>query len=369
MILFVILFYLELFLCATEKYSRHSSSIVRNNKLYIYEAISSTGNSSSITIYNLEDGPISEIKSKEVIFYPGPKFTPQFLNMPNATDDDLWLIEGQEERSINSNELNSDMFTSQFIDDSQFKFNSNLIPLPKFSNFPKGGYSQVVVNENDAQVLYIIGGFIYDTDIKNQLLTNYFFKFDFKTNIWTDLSSLTKSILPPIANHQTIVVNNEYLLVANGISSKDIELNSIATYDENTINNFAEKLYKFDLEELKWSIVHTKTNLNKGDYEGGNVYGASLDYYNGKIVSYAALHNTKLNQKEPRIALLDLKTWEWEWITVKLDVGIDNSLILFFHQTLMIKDQLVLIHGILKINLYYFNILTLLWYRHIESKK
>ncbi|KXN66264.1 hypothetical protein CONCODRAFT_11932 [Conidiobolus coronatus NRRL 28638] len=344
--IFIILLYLNYIVCSAGISHRSSSSIVRNNKLYVYETRSSKGNDSSITIYNLEDGPILEIKHTEIVFNAGQSYTPQFIDLPSARDDDLWLIGGLEERSIDSNELNSDRFTSQFINDSQFKFNPSLIPLPKFSNFPKGGYSQVIVNENDFPVLYVIGGFIYDSDINNQMLTNYFFKFDFKAEVWTDLSSLTKSILPPIANHQTIVVNNEYLLVANGLSSKDEELSPIALTNENTAHNFAEKLYKFDLTELKWSTVHTKQNLNEDDYEGGNIYGASLDYYNGKVISYAALHNAKLNQNEPRIALLDLKTWEWEWITVNLDVGIDNSLVLMFHQTLLVSDQLVLIHGI-----------------------
>jgi hypothetical protein len=318
---------------------------VRNNKIYVYETISSKGNGSSITIYNLEDGPISEIKSKEVIFYPGPKFTPQFLNMPNGTDDDLWLIGGQGEHNISSNIFYREKFTGQLIKDNEFKFNPALLSPPDFKHFPKGGFSHAVVNIDNNPILYVIGGYIYDTDKKLLQITNYFFKYDFKDRKWSDISHLTKSILPPIANHQNIIINNEYLLLANGLSHNTDRLTQLAPADNNTAPNFVEKVYKFDLKEKKWSEISTKPNLDKEEYDGGDIYGAPLDYYNGKILSYAALHNVKLNQSDPRIALLDLKTWEWEWISLKSDTGVDNSLVLIYHQTLLVNDQLVLIHG------------------------
>jgi hypothetical protein len=345
MILFIILYYLNIILCLTGVDDGYPSSILRNNKFYVYEPISSTGDDSSITIYNLQDGPVSEIKRTEVSFSAGQNYTPQFINLPNNKDSDLWLIGGQTEKSIASNELSPTTWTSQFINDSQFKFNSALIPQPKFSNFPKGGYSQVVVNINNNPVLYVIGGFIYNKDIKLNQLTNYFFKFDFNQNRWDDLSNLTNSILPAIVNHQTIVVENKYLLVANGLVNNNTKIGNLAPADNTTYFNLANKVYKFDLKDLKWSAIITKTNLDKDEYDGGIIYGASLDYYNGKILSYATLYNIELEVYDPRIALLDLNTWEWKWISLKSETGVDNSLQLMFHQTILIHDQLVLIHG------------------------
>ncbi|KXN66261.1 hypothetical protein CONCODRAFT_11929, partial [Conidiobolus coronatus NRRL 28638] len=321
MILFIKLLYINIALCSSGIERGYTSTIIRNNKLYIYEPVSSTGDDSSITIYNLQDGPISEIKHNEVIFNVGQNYTPQFINLPNDKDTDLWLIGGQTEDNIKTNELTPNTWTSQFINDNQFKFNSTIIPQPNFPNFPKGGYSQVVVNVNNSAVLYVIGGFIYNPKIKLQQLTNYFFKFDFNQNSWEDLSNLTRSVLPAIVNHQTISINDKYLIVANGLSQNGTKIGPLAPADNTTFFNLADKVYKFDLVNLKWSAISTKPKLNMDDYDLGMIYGASLDYYEGKILSYASLYNINLKDYEPRIAMLDLNTWEWEWISLKSETG------------------------------------------------
>ncbi|KXN64601.1 hypothetical protein CONCODRAFT_14234 [Conidiobolus coronatus NRRL 28638] len=243
------------------------------------------------------------------------------------------------------------MWTGQFLNNSDIKFDGGFIKKPDFENFPKGGFSQDIVVINDKPVMYIIGGFIYSQEKKYNIITSSVFRYDFSSNSWSDLSESSNSILPPIADHQTVVVDN-FILVTNGLSPNltTTKYPQTAPYNSSTsIFNYYDKAFKFDILSQKWSSITIKTNTDSSIYRRGHImshmHGASLNLYKGSLVAYTLLFNLKTNIHDPHLGILNYYNWEWSWYRVNTDTGIDNNLQLAFHQSIIIKDQLLLIHG------------------------
>jgi hypothetical protein len=329
-----------------------ATSIFKNNKLYVYEPYYKELGWSGLNIYNLVDGPISSIKPQLFnLTNVNPAYTPQFLQLPKTMPDNrsnrLYMIGGLAIGSLMDQDINKENMNGEIINDSEIKFNNDFIPMPPFKSFPKGGFSQTIVNNNNVHELYIIGGLIYSKEMNTELITNYFFKYEFNTGKWSDLSDLTKSILQPRAYHKVINVDGSLLLIGGIQNNKTLTEkfeHTVPVKDEADISDIST-IFKFDLANQKWTTVETKLNKDASTYRNGTSEGSSFDLYNGKIISYTTLVNYEYKSSHPQIGVLDYKTWEWEWHNVKTEVGTDNNLILSFHQTIIINDQLILIHG------------------------
>jgi hypothetical protein len=342
------------------------SGIFKSDKYYIYYPVIDGSNIGIVNIYTLKDGPISQIKMNEVNITNAPAgYMPQFLNFAqdtqNSVSNEILLLEGYAQESVTNRKPDESKWMAQFVNDNQLNFGSSFIKTPNYTYFPKGGYTQNIVNVNNKTVMYIIGGYTFSNELKDVILTSYVFRYDFNSNSWSDLSESSKSILPPIAVHRSVQVNNS-LLIFNGYSSNITDRKYAQTYnsEDPTEDNSINKMYKFDLLTEKWTVINLKTNLDSATYGNGSMLGASYDYYNGNIVSYGAIDNLNTNDTDPYFGTLDLATLEWHWNHISTGSGLDNSLKLMFHKTLLIRDQLVLFKSIymiiwqLKLNIFRF---------------
>jgi hypothetical protein len=335
----------------------HASSLLKSNKLYIYEPIEFDKQNATVTVYNLKDGPISQLESKTITMKDTPKSdTPQFLNLPRVLESEIsnqiWMIGGQNilyKREEDS--MDDSVWFGQFVNTPDIQYDTSFIEKPEFEHFPVGGFSQDIVYINNNPTLYIIGGFYYSPDKETKILTSGVFTYDFSSNNWHDLSESASSILPPIADHKSVVVDN-FILVTGGLSSSftntQYPRNSVYNNTSAVINYF-DKAYKYDLLSQKWSQVTIKTNLNESLYKSGNtmshMQGASLNLYKGSLVTYTLLFNLNTESFDPRLGVLDYNNWEWNWYEVKTESGGENNLKLGFCQAHVIKDQLILVHG------------------------
>ncbi|KXN64684.1 hypothetical protein CONCODRAFT_14119 [Conidiobolus coronatus NRRL 28638] len=330
----------------------YTTTIYKNNKLYVYEPDDIELKWSGLTIYNLSDGPISDIQTQLVNFTnSNPVYTPQFLQLPqglpNGRSNETWMIGGIVDDKLKDNNLIKENWTCEILNDNKLKFHDDFIPMPQFRNFPKSGFSQTIVNSNNGPELYIVGGLVYVKELDKELITNYFYKYEFNTGKWVDLSKATKSILQPRAYHKVIEVDNSLLLFGGIQNDEAIKENFEHTTptDDNTDYGGITTIFKFDLKDQKWSTVNAKLNKDPNIYKTGQVSGSVFNIYNGKIISYISLYNYDRREFEPQIGILNYNTWEWEWHNVKNEAGTDNNLILSYYQTLIINDQLILIHG------------------------
>jgi hypothetical protein len=339
------------------------SGILKNGKLYGFAPAQLGEKIPKIVIYTLKDGPVSEIQKTEMnITYAPSGYMPQLLdlseNLNNEVSNEVWMIESYLSSTVTANKFDGSKWMAQFADDKQLNFGSGFIKLPNFTYFPKGGYSQNFVNINNSPALYIIGGFTISKEVNFRVLTSCVFKYDFISKSWSDLSEGSKSILPPIAIHKTVQVNNA-LYIFNGVVANTSDTNypqtsaKILTNRINTIN----KTYKLDLLTGKWTAISIKTNLDPTVYDEGNMLGASYDHYNGNIVSYGSIFTNDPSIDGPRFGTLDLTSYEWSWNQIKTESGLDNTLDINFHQTLVLKDQLILYLGNIEI-LYFAYLLT-----------
>jgi hypothetical protein len=330
----------------------YTTAIYRNNKLYVYEPYDVDLDWAGLTIYNLKDGLISDIETRLInLTNTNSAYTPQFLQLPETLpdkrSDELWMIGGISDQVLRNNTISKDNWSCEIVNDSELEFNDDFIPMPPFDNFPKSGFSQTIVNNNNNPELYIIGGLVYSKELNTTLITNYFFKYEFSTRRWSDLSETTKSILQPRALHRVVEVNNSLILIGGIQNNKTLDAKFEHTLPSNneTTTSDINTIYKFDLTYQKWTNVETKLNKDSNIYRNGTAVGSSFDVYKGKIISYTALANYEGEYFEPQIGILDYNTWEWEWHDVKTEVGTDNSLFLEYHNTLIINDQLILVHG------------------------
>jgi hypothetical protein len=330
----------------------YTTTIYKNNKLYVYQQNDIELKRPGLTIYNLRDGPVSDIQTQLVNFTnSNPVYAPQFLQLPqflpNERSQETWMIGGIVSDKLKNNNLTKDNWSCEIINDSELKFHDDFIPMPQFDNFPKSGFSQTIVNGNNDPELYIIGGLVYSKELDTPLITNYFYKYEFSTRKWRDLSETTKSILPPRAFHKVIEVNSSLLLFDGIQNIETIKENFEHTIlaDDSIDSGGIGTIFKFDLIEQKWSKLNTKLNRDLSIYRNGTAARSSFDVYNGKVISYSAFFDNNTGMYEPQIGILDYKTLEWEWHNVKTESGIDNNLALSYYQALIINRQLILIHG------------------------
>jgi hypothetical protein len=330
-----------------------SSSIYKNGKMYIYETLDEYILGSGLYVYTLKDGPISDIKPKIVNFTNlDTSYTPLFLNLPpnlpNERSDQLWMLSGLHESVIKNQGLDEDHWTAQITNENELKFGSGFISKPDNNNFPKSGFTATIVNNDDNPTLHVIGGLVYSKELKTELITNYHFKYEFKTDKWSDLSKFTKSILPPVTYHKVVQADDSLILVTG--YSQDYAKNGNFTDtlpSENSTQISISEMYKFDLSTEKWSTQKIKLNLDTDIYKQGLTYGPSLDIYNGKLISYMSLYDFWNSEYKPMLATLDYKSkeWKWNWINVKNEANTLNSLDLSYHNTIIINDQLLMLHG------------------------
>ncbi|KXN67105.1 hypothetical protein CONCODRAFT_10903 [Conidiobolus coronatus NRRL 28638] len=330
-----------------------TSAIHKNGKMYIYEPIDEKISGTGLYVYTLKDGLISDNKPNIVNITNGNwAYTPQFLNLPpglpNGRSDQLWMISALYEEIMGEKEIEQKAWSGQILNDKELSFESSFIRKPDFENFPVGAFSLTITNVDNNPTLHVIGGLIYSKKLKNVLITNYHFKYEFNTEKWTDLSKNTKSILQPVAYHKVVQANNSLILVGGTTQYYATKGNFTHTVPSNSSTPLRiTDIYKFDLSTEKWSLVNAKLNLKEEVYERGIADGQSLDIYNGKLISYMAIQNTESNNHVPKLATLDYKAedWEWTWVDIKNEGGSDNTLVLYDHHTLIINDQLLLFHG------------------------
>ncbi|KXN65820.1 hypothetical protein CONCODRAFT_12484, partial [Conidiobolus coronatus NRRL 28638] len=277
-------------------------------------------------------------------------YTPQFLHIPqdfpNERSDQIWMLGGRKEYYIKSNEFDSKHWSGQLVDDKELKFDSSFIKAPDFPNFPKGGYSQTIVNYNNTFTLYIIGGYIYSEKYKDQVMTNYVFSYDFNTNHWSDLSDDSKKVLPPIATHRAVFVDN-FILVGIGLSPGYLDFSQTSKPKDYINSNAIEKLYKFDLKTKTWELKMPNINLDKEVFDVGFALGASLDLYKNKIISYGSFKNFQQEGEIIQLGTLDYSTpqWDWKWDKVTNN-NQKNNLNVKYHQTVIFNNQMLIINGI-----------------------
>jgi hypothetical protein len=351
----MIILFISLFINVVLGLERHeglATVIYKNRKLYVYEPYYEELKWSGLTVYDLKDGPISDIKSRLVnVTTSSPSYTPQFLQLPEAMpeniSDDLWMIGGIADESLESEDLTKENFSCEILNDNQLRLHNDFISMPEFKKFPRSGFSQTVVNGNNGPELYILGGLVYSKELKGEMISNYFFKYEFYTRIWSDLSETTKSIVPPRAYHTIVEADNSLLLFGGVQDNEVIKRNDDCSLMDKENINFGNlsTIYKYDLNNKNWSVVQAKLNKDPNAYWNGTAAGASFNLYKDKIVSYTAFIDKENTLVEPQLGVLDYKTWEWKWNNVKTEIGTDNSLILSFHKTIIINDQLILIHG------------------------
>ncbi|KXN69987.1 hypothetical protein CONCODRAFT_71043 [Conidiobolus coronatus NRRL 28638] len=311
----------------------YSTSLLKNDKLYVFDYNCDPFSKSIVTTYSLHDGSLEKITSNGTVFQVfqvppiDPSYTPKFINAPNT--DDLWMLGGKNYSQL----TNIKFFKEQWTNTGLFEF-------PKFNNFPLNSYTSTIVNNTQ---LYIIGGFIYPEKFNQPVLSNQIFKYDLSRKKWDDLSYLTKGQLPPIAGHKAVMIDDRNLLIMGGLSPAfdDFEPSS-----NNTKLNSLEKIWQLDTSTLQFKPIHTKFTVNSRENIACERLGFSTNSKDKKVYIFGGIYYKDGEYKsEDQVGVLDYDTSTWDWKKFDNPSNIQFNHKIINHDSIIIGDQLLIIHG------------------------
>jgi hypothetical protein len=261
-----------------------------------------------------------------------------------------------------------------------FKNDSSFIKFPTHENFPVKDYTMNTITNEFGSALYITGGMIYSKSvddnpyefqnyyIENYLDSNSFYKYNFTSKEWVDMTNSANGKLKPLSDHKSVVIDNRYLVVLGG--RRRVIYNSKPTYD-GSYRPFYEynSLYNltiFDTYTNTWENVNIKANVfdkDKPNFEFNEflatVYNDKIiilsgfadnnkEYFNKKNANYLPTRP----EKNAKLGIFDFKarnsTWTWDHIQNEDNSNI--SLQLIHAQVLSVfNNQLIICSG--KLNL------------------
>ncbi|KXN65716.1 hypothetical protein CONCODRAFT_12620 [Conidiobolus coronatus NRRL 28638] len=211
------LFYILLSIVTPLDFSIDSTTI-KGSKLYsIYE--DNNDNYIKVISYELKDGLTSDVFSRGESYRLNKivrGFKLKFFDVPenlNGEHDKLWLKAYQTAYDAEISNSNSNWMGYICLSDMVLNPNNSLIKFPTTDKFPLLGYTANMITNEYGSALYITGGAIYSKNKDALISSNSFFKYNYTTLEWTDMTSNYSSNLDPIYDHKSAIVDNRYLVL------------------------------------------------------------------------------------------------------------------------------------------------------------
>ncbi|KXN65713.1 hypothetical protein CONCODRAFT_12617 [Conidiobolus coronatus NRRL 28638] len=313
------------------------STAVRENKLYAISA-NDSDNSFQVTSYELKDGSIKDIFSNGIsssLTKLGRGFELKFFDIPNTLQeyrDKLWLKADQTSADTKTSNTDSNFMGYINLNDLSFKRDTSFIEFPKDENFPVFGYTMNTITNERESALYITGGVIYSKSKDAYISSNSFFKYNFATKKWDDMTSGAKGKLNPVYNHTSVVADKTLVLIGGRVAkdpTKDSTLNvsEDGLFKINSIYN----LTKFDTVTNNWKLTEFSAN-----------------FYSNKVYTLggsATSNEKQAPDRNTKLGILDYNGNQWSWSPVFDDAGnIFNSPV-EAKSSLIFNDQIILTSG------------------------
>ncbi|KXN75009.1 hypothetical protein CONCODRAFT_76534 [Conidiobolus coronatus NRRL 28638] len=342
-----------------------TSATIRNNKLYtIFQENESYSVRSKV--YELKDGPIIDIGKSVKTYQLDNNFVGFDIELLDVLDDSqdsqnrLWM---RAEFNDNPDEQGIPSYKNWVgylnLSDMSLKTDSSFINFPTHENFPVDKFTVNTIKNEFGLALYITGGHIQAKDKDEFSFSNSFYKYNFTTKEWVDMTYLANGKLKPLILHKSLVIYNRYIVILGGNTKKSKDelerLNGNET--EYKFNSFYN-LTVFDTFTNKWENVSIKPNVFDTSV-------ATLQFdlfiavvYNNKIIVIGRYIREGMNfhvDVTPTIGILDYNSKTWNWSPVYHEDGSKYNSSIYADIILVYNDQLIMPAGILKyIYIYYY---------------
>jgi hypothetical protein len=308
--------------------------------------------------YRLKDGLVSDI-SKSGVTYKLTQMNPllkySFVDVPTYLQDDnkLWLVANYEGMPLNDiDNTYLDWMGYINLTDMSLKPTEIIIKKPYFDKFPSFGFSRDIITNEYEPSLYIIGG----SSFYGKSYSNVFYKYNFTTNDWVDMASISKNVLYPINGHSTIVVDNRYLYLLGGFTVYNSKIDSDSVFSNDTHfvtgnlkKNSLYNIWIYDIFEKNWEFYHIDIDIFDRGLLDIVISGIYPHYYKENIYLVGVeLSDPKVYRpdKVSKFGLLNVKTKKWTWNPLYNEDGSEYNKTELFRDSVIFNDQIILISGI-----------------------
>jgi hypothetical protein len=331
------------------------SATIKDNNLYLIYKYESN-NIYELSIYNLKSGRMKDIcKDKKNINMTIPiskhalKFTDAPVNLQDYHNK-LWLKADQTDYGPEIDNSNSKFMGYINISDMSFIDDTSTVKFPETEKFPKFGYTMNKVEGKCGSALYASGGVVYSKSLDAYISSNSFFKYNYTTDEWVDMTSKYNGKLDPIYGHKSVVMDSRYIVLFGGKIAKDPSKNSILNINDNSLFKVSSiyNLVKFDTVTNYWESTVLNTSMFDSSIASLQLTDFSINFYKNKVYTLGGLatsndrnttdHNTKLG-------ILDYSRNQWSWSPVFDKNGNVYGSYIEAKYSIIYNHQIILISG------------------------
>ncbi|KXN74851.1 hypothetical protein CONCODRAFT_1916 [Conidiobolus coronatus NRRL 28638] len=281
------------------------SSTIRDNKLIaVYSGIESFN--TNIRAYELKEGPVADIFNSRKTFNFGrteENFALKFLDIPGSLQEVPPFMNWVGYLNLS---------------DMSLQNSTGFIEFPTHESFPVRGYTTNTITNELGSALYITGGELYSKKDDSISVSNSFYKYNFTTKNWTDMTYSADGKLKPLTEHKSVVIDNRYLIILGGRRPINYHL-------KYSIYDFVSS--KFEYSSLyNLTIFDTFTNTWENVNANADIFDASIatlkfvkflaTVQKGKVIIYGSFADTNqsiYSYPTRQLGIFDLKSKNWTW--------------------------------------------------------
>ncbi|KXN74324.1 hypothetical protein CONCODRAFT_14932 [Conidiobolus coronatus NRRL 28638] len=321
------------------------SATIRDNKLIaIYKPLRFYF--FRVRVYELKEGAIADIFNNRKTFdfgFADEGYSLYFLDIPENFQNDrnkVWLKfeYGGFHYPATSPFMNWVGYINLI--DMSLENASDIINFPKHKNFPIKGYTINTITNELGSALYIIEGTLYSKKDSVYSDSNSFYKFNFTSKEWTDMTYTIGEKLILLFGHKSVVIDKRYLVILGG-KSPTIYDSNLSDFENKSLYN----LTMFDTFTNNWENV----NINADVFD---IHITSLKFidflatvYNDKIVVFGGItgeNRSNIYYPSRHLGIYDFKSKIWNWLPILNEDSSSYSPAREGRSILVFNDQLII---------------------------
>jgi hypothetical protein len=201
------------------------------------------------------------------------------------------------------------------LDDMSLKTDSSIIQFPTHENFPINMYTVSKIANELGSALYVIGGNNYSKKDSKYIAKNSFFKYNFTTKEWVDMSYLANGRIKRINGHKSVVIDNRCIVIL-----QHYMVNS--AYGEQNLNNsmYSSRYFSlynlavFDTYTSSWDIVNIKPDIHDTTMATFGFNSFSATVYKNKIIFFGGTiseSGSNSGYGHSKLGILDYSSKTW----------------------------------------------------------
>jgi hypothetical protein len=253
------------------------------------------------------------------------------------------------------------------LDDMLLENDSDFIKFPTHENFPVKDYTMNTITNEFGSALYITGGKMYSkTDnnysdrylnryldsykysyFNNYIDSNSFYKYNFASKKWVDMTHSANGKLKPLSEHKSVVIDNRYLVILGG--KRKVVYNSTSNYsDPDRQETEYDSLYNlaiFDTYSSTWENSNIKADIFDTHISTLQFESFMAAAHKNKIFvlsSYAGENGSSIFSYNVYLGILDLETKSWTWNRMLNEDGSFNATNAVYGKFIVFNDQLII---------------------------